>query len=300
MLETRRLGRTEHESGVAILGGAAFWMATEDEARDGLDLALAHGVNHLDIAPQYGNAEVAIGPSIPAVRDQLFVAGKTLRSNPEGVQAQFDETRRRLQCDVLDLYQAHGVTSIEELDARGPGIERIVQLRDRGACRFAGITGHDLTVPRSHLEALRRYDLDTVMFPVYPRLWADPVYRDAAEELLAECAARDLGVMAIKAVARRPWADRRPLSDLIDGDPATADRWATSWYEPVADDDALARGISFALSTPGVHAFCTPGDTGLLPRVLDAAERHAPMAANERAEAANAMAHEDVIFPIPR
>jgi hypothetical protein len=126
------------------------------------------------------------------------------------------------------------------------------------------------------------------------------VYREAAEELLALCTERDLGVMVIKAVARRPWPDRRPLADVMAGDPATAQRWATSWYEPQQDDDAIARGVSFALSTPGVHAFCTPGDLGLLPRVLAAAEGVAPMAAVERAEAADAMADEDVIFPIPR
>src|SRR5438270_13425661 len=121
-MERRRLGRTGHESGVAILGGAAFWMATPEEGETGLRLAMARGVNHLDIAPQYGNAQAAVGPAIPAVRDQLFVAAKTLRSNPDGVVAQFDESRRLLGCDVLDLYQAHAVTSQEELDARGDAI----------------------------------------------------------------------------------------------------------------------------------------------------------------------------------
>jgi hypothetical protein len=94
-------------------------------------------------------------------------------------------------------------------------------------------------------------------------------------------------------VARRPWADVRGH-----GDPA--DRWATSWYEPQADDAAIARGIAFALSTPGVAAFCTPGDLGLLPRVLAAAAAHEGMADDERAAAAAAMASEDDIFPIPR
>ena len=299
-MERRRLGRTGHNSSVAILGGAAFWMSTPEEGKAGLELALLRGVNHLDIAPQYGNAQSAVGPAIPAVRDQLFVGAKTLRSNPDGVTAQFDESRRLLGCDVLDLYQAHAVTTIAELDERSPAIERIIQLRDEGATRFAGITGHDLSVPRTHLEALRRFDLDTVMFPIYPRLWADPVYREAAEELLSVCRARDLGVMIIKAAARRPWADRRPLTDVVAGDPATADRWATSWYEPQASDDDLRRGIAFALSTPGVTGFCTPGDLGLLPRVLDAADAFTPMSATERAEAANAMAGEAHIFPIPR
>src|SRR4051794_21975055 len=299
-MERRRLGRTGHDSSVAILGGAAFWMSSPDEGKKGLEFALSRGVNHLDIAPQYGEAQRAVGPAIPAHRDQLFVGAKTLRSNPDGVVAQFDESRQLLGCEVLDLYQAHAVTTLEQLDERGPAIERILQLRDTGGCRFAGITGHDLTVPRTHLEALRRYDLDTVMFPIYPRLWADPVYREAAEELLAVCQQRDLGVMIIKATARRPWADRRPLTDLVAGDPSTADRWATSWYEPQATGADLTRGISFALSIPGVTGFCTPGDLGLLPSVLDAADNALPMSANDREEAANAMANEAHIFPIPR
>jgi aryl-alcohol dehydrogenase-like predicted oxidoreductase len=300
-VERRRLGRTEHRSSVAILGGAAFWAtASADEARPSFELALEAGVNHLDIAPQYGNAERVVGPLVPGVRDRLFVAGKTLRTSPDGVEAQFDDTRRLLGCEVLDLYQAHGVTDLAVLDARARAIDKLIELRDRGATRFAGITGHDLTAPATFREALRRWDLDTVMFPVYPRLWADPAYREEAEALLATCRQRDLGVMAIKAVARRPWADGRSLAASLEGDPATGDRWADSWYEPVADDDALARGISFALSTPGVHAFCTPGDTGLLPRVLAAAEAYAPGAPVDRDAAVAAMADEPVIFPIPR
>ncbi len=286
---------------MAILGGAAFW-ATErpEDARPAFELALDAGVNHLDIAPQYGNAERVVGPLVPAVRDRLFVGGKTLRSNPDGVEAQFDDTRRLLGCEVLDLYQAHGVTDLEVLDARADAIDRILDLRERGATRFAGITGHDLTAPATFREALRRWDLDTVMFPVYPRLWADPAYREDAEALLATCRERDVGVMAIKAVARRPWADGRSLAASLDGDPATDARWADSWYEPVADDDAIARGIEFALSTPGVHAFCTPGDTGLLPRVIAAAARYEPGDDVDRDGAVAAMAAEPIIFPIPR
>src|SRR5204862_2041973 len=140
---------TGHESSVAILGGAAYWMSTPEDAKASLELALSRGVNHLDIAPQYGNAQAAVGPAIPAVRERLFVAAKTLRSNPDGVSAQFDESRSFLGCDVLDLYQAHAVTNLDELNDRGPAIERILRLRDEGACRFAGITGHDLSVPRT-------------------------------------------------------------------------------------------------------------------------------------------------------
>jgi aryl-alcohol dehydrogenase-like predicted oxidoreductase len=299
-MERRRLGRTGHESSVAVLGGAACWAATVEEAGEWLQLAFDHGVNHLDIAPQYGAAESVVGPHLAAHRDELFIAGKTLRANPDGVSDQFDTTRRLLNAEVLDLYQAHAVTSLAELDRRSAALERILQLRDAGHTRFAGVTGHDVEVPQAHLEALRRFDLDTVMFPVYPALWARPEYREPAEELFALCAERDVGVMAIKAVARRPWADRRPLADAVAGSPATADRWADSWYEPAATDDEIDRGVHFALSTPGVHAFCTPGDIALLPRVLASAERYRPMGGDERRAAVDAMAAEELIFPMPR
>jgi aryl-alcohol dehydrogenase-like predicted oxidoreductase len=299
-VERRRLGRTGHESSVAILGGAACWAATVEEAGAWLQLALDQGVNHLDIAPQYGAAESVVGPNLAAHRDELFIAGKTLRANPAGVAEQFDTTRRLLHAEVLDLYQAHAVTTFEELERRSPALEHIISLREAGMTRFAGITGHDLDVPRVHLEALRRFDLDTVMFPVYPALWSRPEYRDPAEELLALCAERDIGVMAIKAAARRPWGDHRPLADAIAGSPATSERWASSWYEPQHTDDELDRGVHFALSVPGVHAFCTPGDIALLPRVLASAARFAPMDDAARAAAVDTMDSEELIFPMPR
>src|SRR5580700_768409 len=224
-MERRRLGRTGHESSVAVLGGAACWAATVDEAGEWLQGALDHGVNHLDIAPQYGAAESVVGPHLARHREDMFVAGKTLRANVEGVQDQFDNTRRLLHAEVMDLYQAHGVTSLEELDRRSGALDKMLQFRDSGDTRFVGITGHDLEVPRVFLEALRRYDLDSVMFPVYPALWGRADYREPAEELLALCTDRDVGVMAIKAVAHRPWADRRPLADAISGDEATRERW---------------------------------------------------------------------------
>ena len=80
--------------------------------------------------------------------------------------------------------------------------------------------------------------------------------------------------------------------------PPPRQRWADSWYEPVATDEEIDRGVHFALSTPGVHAFCTPGDIPLLPRVLASAERYAGMDRAERRAAVEAMAAEELIFPM--
>lgn len=284
-MEKRILGRTGHNSSVAILGGAAYSDATTEQAAASFTDALAAGVNHLDVAPLYGKAQEVLGPSVGQAREQLFVGCKTLRKDPAGVRADLENSLRLLNCDYFDLYQLHSVTDLAELDRRAEAAEVLLQAREEGLCKYIGITGHNLSAPVAHLEAIRRYDFDTVMFPVNPRLWADCSYRAAAEALLEEAQNRNLGVMAIKAGAARPWGAREHTS--------------STWYEPYVTEQELSRNIRFVLSVPGVHAFCTPGDLDLLPTVLRAADSAQFLPDDEAVEAMRVTLHEDHIFPMP-
>jgi aryl-alcohol dehydrogenase-like predicted oxidoreductase len=283
-LATRRLGRTGHRSSLAILGGAAFWGSTPEATETSFQAALDAGVNHLDIAPSYGHAELVVGPLVPAVRERLFIGEKSNRADPDGLRAELETSLQRLGCDSFDLYQAHGVTSLAELDRRSPAIEAILKARDEGLTRFVGITGHDFATAAAQLEAVRRFDLDTVMLPVYPGALANPQYAADLAALLAEAQRRDVGVMAIKAGAHQPWGDREKSS--------------TTWYEPFTDADRVARGVRFTLGTPGVHAFCTTGDVHVLSLQLAAAAAYEPLSAAER-DALLAEAGEwPTIFPL--
>lgn len=283
-IATRRLGHTGHHSSLAILGGAAFWGATPEVTEQCFQMALDAGVNHLDIAPSYGHAELVVGPLVPAVRDRLFIGEKSDRANPDGVRAHLERSLERLGCDHFDLYQAHGVTGVEELDRRGPAIEAILRARDEGLCRFAGITGHDFGTAAAQLEAVRRYDLDTVMLPVYAGALANPQYAADLAALLAEAERRDLGVMAIKAGAHQPWGTR--------------EKTATTWYEPFKEPDLVARGVRFTLGTPGVQAFCTSGDVEVLPMQLAAAAAYEPLTSAERDALLTEAADWPTIFPL--
>jgi aryl-alcohol dehydrogenase-like predicted oxidoreductase len=284
-VEKRRLGRTGHDSTVAILGGAAFARSNPDETAAAFSEAISRGVNHLDIAPRYGDAEALVGPVLEPVRDRLFVACKTTRRNAGGVRAQLEESLTKLRTDRFDLYQMHAVTGLDVLEERVDAAGEILKARDEGLIAFAGITGHDLGAPKAFSEALRRWDLDTVMFPVNARMWADPDYRADAEALLETCIERDVGVMAIKAAAKRPW----------DG----GDRFATTWYEPLTGAAEIERGVAFTLSIPGVHAFCTPGDVEVLRTALDAADRFAALDDAARMSAIDDAASNPSIFPMP-
>jgi aryl-alcohol dehydrogenase-like predicted oxidoreductase len=268
-MQTRRLGRTEHHSSVAILGAAAFWDTTPDKVVEAFALADAAGVNHLDIAPQYGKAQQLAGQVLPAYRDRWFVGCKTLMRDRDGSRAQLEESLSLLQTDYFDLYQLHAVTSEDELSAAlapGGAVETLVAARDEGIVRAIGMTGHYQLVPRLFLQALERVDLDTVMLPVNAPMLAVPGYRADLDRVFAAAAERDLGVMAIKAVARSPWRD--------------APHDATTWYRPHRSPDAIADAVRFTLSLP-VTAFATAGDLDLLPTVLAAAAEFTPLPADE-------------------
>jgi aryl-alcohol dehydrogenase-like predicted oxidoreductase len=280
-METRRFGRTGHYSTVAILGGAAFGKIDQTTTDAAMERVIAAGVNHIDIAPSYGNAEERLAPWIERERARFFLGCKTTERTREGAWVELQRSLERLHTDTFDLYQLHAIKTLEELEAvtaRGGALEAVVAAREQGLTRFIGITGHGLQAPRVFLEALRQFDYDSVLFPINARLFADVDYRRSADALLRECRTRDVGVMAIKAITKAPWGDRP--------------RTHTTWYEPFTEAAQIQRAVDFALSQD-ITGLCTVGDVTVLPLFLDACARFTPMtAAEQEATIADAMRYE--------
>jgi aryl-alcohol dehydrogenase-like predicted oxidoreductase len=273
-METRRLGRTGHMSSVVTFGSAGIGRVAQDVADRAIEAALAHGVNHIDVAPRYGEAELRLKPWMPRIRQGVFLGCKTIERTREAASAELGRSLERLGTDRLDLYQLHSVGKLADLDActaKGGALEALVAAREQGLTRWLGITGHTHDAPRTHLEALRRFDFDTVMFPLNFVLWAIPEYRESAEALLQECARRDVGVHIIKSVAKDPWGGR----------PKTH----TTWYEPFTDEAIIEKAVAFVLSKP-VTTLCSAGDVTVLPKVLAAAARFRPLDAAAEPELA--------------
>ncbi|MBN1679595.1 MAG: aldo/keto reductase [Anaerolineae bacterium] len=284
-MQQRRLGRTGHMSTLVIMGTAAFWVLDQKQAGDTLDLALAHGINHIDVAPQYGNAQAVVGPWLESRRDTFFLGCKTLERQRGPAWDDLHNSLNVLRTDHIDLYQLHGITTMEQLDAvfaPGGAMEAFLQARDAGLVSYLGITGHGMQTPAIQIAALDRFDFDTIMLPIYPRLYADPDYRRDTERLLSITQTRDVGVMIIKALARQPWGEREKRYQC--------------WYEPYDDYAGIARSVRFALSQPGVTALPSTGDIRLLPHIIQAAEQFSPMDEAEQAAAITAMAGEPPIF----
>lgn len=261
-MEKRRLGRTGHLSTVAIFGAAAFWDVDQSEADQIMELVISHGINHIDIAPSYGQAEVRLGPWLSRERDRFFVGCKTMQRSKEGAFMEMRQSLDRLHIDHFDLYQIHAVTNLEELDAvtrPGGALEAIIEAREAGLTRSIGITGHGVDAPALFLEAIRRFDFDTVLFPLNFIQYGDPSFRSNAEELIQLCRDENVGTMVIKSIAKGPWGKK--------------EKTYNTWYEPFSAVEHIQAAVNFVLSQD-VTGLCTAGDTGLLPTVLGACENY--------------------------
>jgi aryl-alcohol dehydrogenase-like predicted oxidoreductase len=260
-MPTETFGRTGHRSTRTIFGAAAFSDVTQAEADRTMELLLRFGVNHIDTAASYGDSELRLGPWIEQHRAGFFLATKT---GERTSQAAYDEIRRsleRLRVDQVDLIQLHNLVDPAEWEtALGPGgaLEAAIRAREEGLVRFIGVTGHGTTVAAMHTRALERFDFDTVLLPYNYPMMQNPIYAADFEELLARCRERGVAVQTIKAITRAPWSDR----------PQTA----ATWYEPLRDPVAIDRAVHWVLGRPSVF-LNTVGDIGVLPMVLDAADR---------------------------
>jgi aryl-alcohol dehydrogenase-like predicted oxidoreductase len=262
MIFKQPFGRTGHASTRVLFGAYALSKATQAEADRILELLLEYGVNHIDTAPMYGNAEKRIGPWMEKHRGDFFIATKTRRRTYQGAWDNLQRSLDRLRVDYVDLWQMHGLTNPVGWErAMGPGgtLGAFIEARDKGLVRFLGVTGHGVKSLAMHKRSLERLDFDSVLLPYNYPLMQNPRYAADFESLVTLCRERHVAVQTIKSIARRPWRDR----------PKT---YNTYFYEPLDTQEAIDKAVHWALGYPATFLI-TAGDMQLLPKILEAANR---------------------------
>jgi aryl-alcohol dehydrogenase-like predicted oxidoreductase len=281
-MEKRRLGKTGHMSSILTFGSAALWRVSEAEAEEAIELAVGHGINHFDVAPTYGQAEVRLGPWMERHHKEIFLACKTTERSKARAWESIKRSLETLRVDYFDLYQFHGVNDLEALYVvLGPegALEAVLEAKQQGLVRHIGITGHR---PFVLVEALNRFDFDTVLFPLNRVLAARRNDYTDSTTLLAVVEQKDIGTIAIKAVAKRPWE--------------AAMHGYKTWYEPFNEQGEIDRSLWYTLSQ-GVTTAAMPADLSLWPMSIDAAERYRAMDAREQGEAIAEVRRYRPIFP---
>jgi aryl-alcohol dehydrogenase-like predicted oxidoreductase len=254
-------GRTKHRSSRVIFGAAALSSVTQAVADRTLEVLQKHGVNHIDVAASYGDAELRVKPWLKGARESFFLATKTGERKAAEAREQLHRSLDRLGVEHVDLWQLHNLADPIEWDiALSPGgaIEAAVEARDQGLVRWIGVTGHGAQIAANHRRSIARFDFDSVLLPYNFVTMQSPYYAENFEALVGECAKRGTAVQTIKAIALRPWGGR--------------DRTRATWYEPLEDQGDIDIAAWWVLGRAGVF-LNTVGDVDLLPKVLDAAER---------------------------
>ncbi|HEY2519672.1 MAG TPA: aldo/keto reductase [Streptosporangiaceae bacterium] len=254
-------GRTGHQSTRVVFGGASLAQVDQRTADQTLDVLLEYGVNHLDVASEYGDAEVRIRPWLQREPGRFFLATKGDQRTAAGAREELHRSLDRMGVDHVDLWQLHALADPIEWDvALSPGgaLEAALEARDQGLIRYIGVTGHGSQIAATHRRSLERFDFDSVLLPYNFVTMNNAYYAENFNALYDTCSQRRVAVQTIKSIALRPWAGREHTT--------------ATWYEPLQNQDDIDLAVWWALGRPGTF-LCSAGDVGLLPKVLNAASR---------------------------
>jgi len=260
MIERAPFGATGHESSRVIFGAAALGDVSKADADRTLEVILEHGINHIDVAASYGDAELRIANWLNGDHE-FFVATKTGEREYAPAREEIRRSLDRLGVDHVDSIQLHNLCDVIEWDiALSPGgaLEACLEAREEGLVRFIGVTGHGLSIPKMHQRSLGRFHFDTVLCPYNWVQMQDPRYAETFNGLAELCQERDVALQTIKSLAYKPWEGRA--------------KTASTWYEPLQDQAEIDLAVSWVLADPQVFLLTT-GDVDVLPKLLDAAER---------------------------
>lgn len=253
-------GRTGHMSSRAVFGAAALGAMKQERADATLAKLDVYGVNHIDCAASYGEAELRLAPFLKTRRQDFFLATKTGLRSKQAAREQLQASLERMGVEQIDLIQLHNLTQPDQWqEAMGPNgaLEALVEARDEGLVRFIGVTGHGTYAPSMHIRSLQAFEFDSILVPYNPAMMENPQYAEDFEALYALCMEREVAMQTIKAIALRRWREDDPEKHF-------------SWYKPIREPEPLKRAVDFVLSRPGLF-LNTTSDASLLDTVLKAA-----------------------------
>ena len=260
MIEKIPFGGTGHISSRTIFGAAALGAMKQERADATLAKLDLYGVNHIDVAASYGEAELRLAPFLQTRRNDFFLATKTGLRTKEAAKKQLHASLERMQVEQIDLIQMHNLVQPDQWqEAMGPGgaLEALVEARQEGLVRFIGVTGHGTYAPSMHVRSLQTYAFDSILVPYNYAMMQNPQYAEDFEELYDLCRQRQVAMQTIKSIALRRWRDDDAEKHF-------------SWYRPIREPEPLKRAVDFILSRDNLF-LNTTSDASLLDAVFGAA-----------------------------
>lgn len=284
----RRLYKDDVE--LSIIGFGAIVLMGQDQqaANNEVSRAYDRGINYFDVAPSYGKgeAELKLGPALKPYRDKVFLACKTGKRDAAGAREELENSLRTLKTDHFDLYQLHAMTKPEDVErvfAPGGAMELFLKARQEGKVKYLGFSAHG---EETGLELFRRFDFDSVLFPVNYVCYANSGW---GRKLLAKAKEKGAARLALKALAYTPWESR---------DAKAESGYQKCWYRPIDDVEKVRTALRFTLSEDVTSAI-PPGDERIYRIAETMGAAFKPLRAKERSDLMASAAGLEPLFPRP-
>ena len=204
-MQTKQLGNSELKItpiglGAWAMGGGGWqwsWGPQDDEdSITAIHEALDHGINWIDTAAVYGlgHSEEVVARALRGWSNRPYIFTKAERVwdangnisgslKAESIRKEVEASLRRLQVDVIDLYQIHWPEPDEDIEE---GWSEMLRLKAAGKVRYVGVSNFNVTQMNRALEL----GPITSLQPPYSL-----VARSVEEEILPFAAAHGIGVI---------------------------------------------------------------------------------------------------------
>lgn len=157
-----------------------------------LQRAFEGGMRFFDTARAYSDSEEKLGEAFADIRDQIYIATKTMARTPEAFREQLEESLKMLKTDYIDLYQFHCVDQCYR-PGDGTGMyECMLEAKEQGKIRHIGVTAHKIEVAKECVESGL---YETLQYPF------SYLSSEKELELVQLCKEKGMGFIAMKALA---------------------------------------------------------------------------------------------------
>ena len=201
-LPTRPLGKTGVNVSMLCLGGWHIGsIKDEKEAIKIMHAAIDEGMTFFDNAWDYhdGGSELVMGKALATdgKRKKVFLMTKNCARDGKGTRQHLEDSLKRLQTDVIDLWQFHEINYDNDPDwvMEQGGLAEALKAQKEGKVRFIGFTGHK--DPHIHLNMLSRHTWATAQMPINV---CDAHYRSFAKQVVPEANKKGVGVIGMKSL----------------------------------------------------------------------------------------------------
>ena len=192
-MEYRVLGKTGLKISRMGFGGIPIQKIDAEGTKQVIYKLMAAGVNFIDTARAYTVSEEYLGYALEGIRDRFVLASKTYSRSKEAAAKDIETSLKNLRTEYIDLYQIHNPSAAELEQVLGPdgALAALQEAKAAGKIGHIGITLHSVDLFAKAVE----FDwVETIMFPYN-------IVETQGEELIARCAEKNIGFIAMKPLA---------------------------------------------------------------------------------------------------